>query len=135
VIVVDASALAAFILKEPGWRSLVEYVRYCLSLDHAVKEVANALWKLNRVKKVISVEDALRLFNMLSSLLNVNIILEPEQLYLSKAFRIALDYGLTVYDALYIALAKEKKLPLLTLDERQREAALNFGVETIGVAL
>jgi len=122
VIVVDASALAAFILKEPGWRSLVEYVRYCLSLDHAVKEV-------------ISVEDALRLFNMLSSLLNVNIILEPEQLYLSKAFRIALDYGLTVYDALYIALAKEKKLPLLTLDERQREAALAFGVETIGVAL
>ena len=96
MIVVDASALAAFILKEPGWRSLVEYVRYCLSLDHAVKEV-------------ISVEDALRLFNMLSSLLNVNIILEPEQLYLSKAFRIALDYGLTVYDALYIALAKEKK--------------------------
>jgi predicted nucleic acid-binding protein len=46
-----------------------------------------------------------------------------------------LDYGLTVYDALYIALAKEKKLPLLTLDERQREAALAFGVETIGVAL
>jgi predicted nucleic acid-binding protein len=135
VIVVDASALAAFILKEPGWKSLIEYVRYGLSLDHAAKEVANALWKLSRVKKVISVEDALHLFNILSSLLNVNIILEPEQRYLSKAFRIALDYGVTVYDALYIALAAEKKLPLLTLDERQREAALAFGVKTIEVAL
>ena len=40
-----------------------------------------------------------------------------------------------MYDALYIALAAEKKLPLLTLDERQREATLAFGVKTIEVAL
>ena len=133
MIVVDASALTAFILKEPGWRSLAEYVRYGLSVDHAVKEVASVLWKLHRVKKVIDVEDALRLFNLLSSLLGINLILESEQRYLSKAFRIALDCGVTVYDALYIALPGEKKLPLLTLDDIQREAAVAYGVETIGV--
>ena len=133
MILVDASVLIAFILKEPGWRSLADYLRYGLSVDHAAKEVTNALWKLHRVKKIIGVEDALRLFNVFSSLLGVNLILEPEQLYLSKAFRIALDYGVTVYDALYIALAAEKKLPLLTLDEKQRGAAVAFGVRTIGV--
>lgn len=133
MIVVDASALTAFILKETGWKSLANYLKYGLSVDHAIKEVANALWRLHRVKKAIGVEDAERLFNILCSLVGVNVLLEPEQTYLSKAFRIALEYGISVYDALYIALAAEKNLPLLTLDEKQREAAITFGVRTFEV--
>ena len=45
MIVVDASLLAAFVLGEPGWERLASYVRGSCSVDHVVKEVANAIWK------------------------------------------------------------------------------------------
>lgn len=36
--------------------------------------------------------------------------------------------GVTVYDALYIALAQERGIPLLTLDEKQRKIAGDLGL-------
>ncbi len=42
--------------------------------------------------------------------------------------RIALSEGLTIYDSLYIALAIDKGLPLLTLDERQKSVALKLNI-------
>lgn len=43
VIVVDASALAAFLLKEPGWERLARYIEHSISVDMAAKEVANTI--------------------------------------------------------------------------------------------
>ena len=43
----------------------------------------------------------------------------------------ALKTGITVYDALYIALAVEKKLLLATLDERQAKTAQALGAKII----
>ena len=40
-----------------------------------------------------------------------------------KAFNIALEKGISMYDALYIALAVDKKMPLLTLDRKQKNVA------------
>ncbi|WP_252900442.1 hypothetical protein [Vulcanisaeta sp. JCM 14467] len=45
MIVIDASALTAFILKEPGWQSLSKYIMNSVSVDHIIKEVMNAIWK------------------------------------------------------------------------------------------
>jgi len=48
VIVVDASALAKYILYEEGWDRVALYVsgmRPLHSVNHIVKEVGNALWK------------------------------------------------------------------------------------------
>ena len=47
-------------------------------------------------------------------------VLEPEDRYIDAALEIALKYGLTVYDSLYIALALKNKKPLLTLDTKQK---------------
>jgi predicted nucleic acid-binding protein len=55
--------------------------------------------------------------------LEKNITLEPEVKYIDKAFNIALEKGVSIYDALYIALAVDKKMPLLTLDRKQKNVA------------
>jgi predicted nucleic acid-binding protein len=61
----------------------------------------------------------------------INILVEPEDKYVSRAFEIALKTGTTVYDALYITLDLEKNTPLVTLDEKQAKAAETLGVKKI----
>jgi predicted nucleic acid-binding protein len=44
VIVVDASALAKYVLKEEGWREIRKVLEGgAVSVDHVVKEVSNAI--------------------------------------------------------------------------------------------
>ncbi len=131
MIVVDASALSAFILKEPGWEALSKYLTYSTSVDHVVKEVSNAIWKAYKVRNLIGKDIAIKLYKILKSMINTNVILEPEEVFMDKAFEIALETGLTVYDSLYVALALERKLPLLTLDERQGKVAKEMGIEVV----
>jgi len=131
--VVDASALVAFILREEGWRSIAKYVVRCISVDYVVVEVSNVVWRTAYLRRLISAEDALKAFSVLMQLVGRNIVLHPGVKYLQKALEISLRRGVTVYDALYIALALEEKKPLLTLDERQREVAETVGVETLSV--
>ena len=105
MIVVDTSALAKHALHEEGWELVGEYLRRGrppASLDHILKEVGNAIWKHSRVRGVISAPAALELYKRLLRLADAGVIvLEPEASYLPEAMRIALDYGVTLYDALY----------------------------------
>jgi predicted nucleic acid-binding protein len=100
-------------------------------VDLAVKEVLNTIWRGYHVRRTISLDTAMRLQQVLSSMTGINILVEPEDKYVSRAFEIALKTGTTVYDALYIALAVEKNMPLVTLDEKQAKAAETLGVKTI----
>ena len=129
--VVDASVLAAFTRKEPEWERLAEVVKMCVTVDLAMKEVLNTIWRDYYVRRTISLDTAMRLQQVLSSMIGINILVEPEDKYVSRAFEIALKTGATVYDALYIALALEKNTPLVTLDEKQAKAAETLGVKTI----
>ena len=129
--VVDASVLAAFTRKEPGWERLAGVVKMCVTVDLAVKEVLNTIWRDYYVRRTISLDTAMRLQQVLSSMTGINILVEPEDKYVLRAFEIALKTGITVYDALYIALAVEKNTPLVTLDEKQAKAAETLGVKTI----
>jgi predicted nucleic acid-binding protein len=127
VIVVDASALSAFVLREEGWRDLAGYLAYAVAPDHVVKEVANAVWKAARTGTLTG-QEARKALSLLLRMVGGNLLLEPELKYLEKAFEISLAYSVTVYDALYIALALEKSLPLLTFDKEQRRVAGALGV-------
>jgi len=128
VIVVDASVLTAFILKEEGWEDLAGYLRRCVSIDHVVKEVANAIWRAFYLRKRISLDEARHALRLLLKLIEKNVELYPETQYLERAFVISAEYGITIYDSLYIALAKDKNIPLLTLDEKQRRVAKELGI-------
>ena len=128
---VDASAVVAFFLREEGWENLKPYMKRGFSVDHVVKEFYNAVWKATYLLKTLDHESTRRVLELFNSYVKNNLILEPEEKYINEAFNIALERGITVYDSLYIALALDKKTPLLTLDEKQRDTALELGVKVL----
>ncbi len=130
MIVVDASALIAFLLREEGWRSIAQYMVQTMSVDHVLKEFYNALWK-SVVRRYVDPSCTSKILDLLHSYVDKNMLIEPEELYLDKALEIALNYSITVYDALYIAQALHHNKPLLTLDQKQREVASKLGIKCI----
>ncbi len=131
MIVVDASILVAFFLRESGWRSLAKYLTRTISLDMAVKEFYNAVWKAVLVRKSLSVDEASRVIELFRKYLSGNMVLENELDYIDQGFQIALKEGITVYDALYISLALEKNAPLASLDNKQRRVAERLGIQVL----
>jgi predicted nucleic acid-binding protein len=131
VIVIDASILVKFILKEEGWNKIADFLKAgTISVDLVIKETVNAIWK-RVMRKEISLEDAKRMFEAMKEILNKAVIIENEMDYIDEAFEIFIKQNITVYDSLYIVLAKKKKLELLTADEMQAQAASLEGVRAI----
>ena len=131
MIAVDASVLVAFFLREEGWEKLAKYMRETVSLDLAVKEFYNAVWKAVRLHKRLGPDDAEKILALFKKYVDGNMVLRNELDYVDKGFKIALEEGITVYDALYIALAIEESTPLLTLDNRQRHIAQKYGITVL----
>ncbi|BEP16811.1 type II toxin-antitoxin system VapC family toxin [Pyrofollis japonicus] len=131
MIVADASALATFFLREEGWERLTPYMRLVVTLDMAVKEFYNAVWKAVKLHKFIGVSEAERILKLFRRYLAKNIVLRNELEYVDEAFRIAVEESVTVYDALYLVLALREKAALLSLDKRQRSIALRRGIEVL----
>ena len=129
---VDASALAKYLLREEGWAEVSRYLRErrpLYTVDHALKELANSVWKHARLRRLIDAATAINLMKAFMRLIESGaIIVEGEDKYLGRALEIALDTGLTVYDALYIAQA-ERHGELLTSDRRQAGVAETLGVK------
>lgn len=116
--VVDASVISAFILKEPGWEELARIVSKAATIDHALKETLNAIWKAYE-KGYLSKHDAGKKAKILLKLFDTNLEVVDEKQVIQEAFNIALSRRITIYDALYIALAKLTDSKLYTLDEKQ----------------
>jgi predicted nucleic acid-binding protein len=110
---------------------LANYIKNVIAVDLIVKEVSNVLWKDYYVRKSVDKDTVFELYRLMKFLLGVNILLENEEKYLDDAFEIAILTGVSIYDSLYIAQAKKNKLPLITLDMKQKEAAEKVGVKVI----
>jgi predicted nucleic acid-binding protein len=120
VKVVDASIISAFILKEPDWEELANIVSKATTIDHAMKETLNAIWKAYE-KGYISREDAETKGKALIRLFDSNLEVIDEAQVIQEAFKIALSKNTTIYDSLYIALAKLTSTKLYTLDKKQAQ--------------
>ena len=127
MIVIDASILAAYILKEPNWKKLEIFIMSSCSVELIVKEVANSIWKAF-YRGLISKEDANKKFLALISLININMKLYEQSRIIQEAYIIAMKHNITIYDSIYIALAKKLKAKLVTLDKRQYLTAKNEGI-------
>ena len=119
--VVDSSAICKYILREEGW---IE-VRKCfeegsITFGLALKEVLNALWK-RIIRKEVKFEYAIKVVEKLMEYSFFKI--EKQDEYMLSAFKIASKRKITIYDALFIALAKKLNLPLITSDKKQAEIA------------
>ncbi len=122
-IVLDSSVVVALFFKEEASGKAEEIVgkhseRYTVS--QVYPEVANAAWK--RVK--FYGEDAELVRQALDSAIEfidgVCEVVDAREL-LDRAFDLSLEYGVTVYDALFVALAAKLSAKLVTLDRKLYE--------------
>ena len=128
MIVIDASSLAKYILREENWKEIRSYLASgACSLTLALAEVANAIFKHYAVYSSISAEEARIMFKALEVTQEV-VVYETLEDYLIRAREIAMKEKITIYDSLYIAQA-EKYKGLLTSDKEQRKAAEKMNID------
>lgn len=131
--VIDSSALVKHFSRKSGWeeveRIMLEGV---VTLDLAVKELANALRK-KVSENEMNFEIAARIIRDVVE--GKPFPVEPQEPYLVEAFEMALRNDMTVYDALFVAMAKRKGLELVTCDEKQAKAARRKGGESCAARL
>jgi predicted nucleic acid-binding protein len=119
-IAVDSSVVAKWILPEPDSVKAQEVVSRTLAagaelvvLDLVFPEVANAIWKRQRQKLITPIEAA----QCLALLEKIPVRVEAAVALLPLAFQIASKYDRAIYDALFVALARQKVIPGVTADE------------------
>ncbi len=126
--VIDASALSAYLLREEEFEEIKKFIiEGVISVGLILKEVSNAILQAYRRDR-IKIEEAIKAFEALNSLLNINIKIEDQEALIGESFDIALKGEVSIYDALYIALARKHKAELISRDERQVKVAKEFGI-------
>lgn len=124
--VIDSSSVAKYVNREPNWQAAAKALaENCVSLELAVKETGNSLWK--RVRRgELNERQAKQLFSEFVAS-RPFAIADQEELY-APAIELATELGLPLYDTLFLALAKGRGLPLVTSDSSQAEAAKKLGL-------
>jgi predicted nucleic acid-binding protein len=132
VFVIDSSTIAKFLLKEEGWRKVKDIIiEKPYTLDLALKEVANAIWRRTILLGNMNIEKAFVLLDDLLKLKNTLLIVEEQDLYLNQAFRIAIENKIPIYDTLFITQAISKQAVLITSDENQYKIAQKLNVKVL----
>ena len=124
VCVVDASVAFKWYVPEPQWQTAVRLLDearagHCalLAPEWLVVEVANAAWQRCRRGDLTPAVAREMARDVPTAPLQW---FDPTEL-VPRAIEIALDWGCTVYDAAYLALAEACEAPLVTADRRLRE--------------
>ena len=121
-IVVDSSVIVKWAIPEDFSENAVKILRdmglgvvslYAPTL--ALSEVSNVLWKYV-LKGFLTSDQAKKAIDLISSI-DVSYVKENWR-QLEDALAIALDESISVYDALYVVLAKELNAELVTADEK-----------------
>jgi predicted nucleic acid-binding protein len=131
VIVVDASVLVELVLQTPRGRQLARWLlldeEEDLHAPHLITvEAAQALRRLRRDGLVT----AGRSDQAVTDLLSLRIERHSHEILLPRAWQ--LRDNLTIYDAVYVALAEILEAPLVTCDARlARAPGLSVQVEVV----
>jgi predicted nucleic acid-binding protein len=127
--VVDASVVTEYLVMGHYTPNAVAFFQQMTGVEQLIVpefcllECANVLWKHVRFQgmPVIQAE------SLLKDLRKLPLKRVPVKAVLPAALRIGLVHQLAVYDSAYIALASRANVPLITLDERQRQAVTAEG--------
>jgi predicted nucleic acid-binding protein len=123
VRVIDSSIFVKYLSRENGFEKAAKVIEEGgISFDLALKETVNAIWKKVSLKE-LSERAAFSIINDLVS--DPPFLIADQKKYLVDAFKMALKHGLTVYDTLFIALARTENLELVTADQKQFKVALD----------
>lgn len=118
--VVDASVAVKWVVPENGSDCARLLAQAKLEAPDLLSvECANILWKKVRLGHLTRREaaDCLRL------LLGMPVALVGSRELLDSALRLSLELDHPVYDCLYLALALQRRFPLVTADEKLAKAA------------
>jgi predicted nucleic acid-binding protein len=85
-----------------------------LAPDLIFAEVGNIIWKKHRRKELIRSEAE----EIVDAIVSVPLEIETSKVLLPFAVDLGLAYGITVYDALYVSLAKIHQTILVTADKK-----------------
>jgi predicted nucleic acid-binding protein len=118
--------LVKYVTKEDGWERAREQIRGATTLDLAIIEATNAVWKKLTLTKELDERSANIIIEVLTAHLPKAIEVRSGLDYLERAFEIAKEEKVTVYDALFVALAESLNGDLITCDEKQYEVALKY---------
>ena len=125
IYVVDTSALVKFVLPDEYNKSIEEIVSLherseiqLVAPDFLLVECANILWKVAR-RVGTPVEDVMVQLNRLRG---ISVRFVSQTNLLKDTLKLALNMEITVYDALYCALAQRENADIITEDRRLRNA-------------
>jgi len=97
------------------------------------------LWECGNIisnavkRRRLTAADALLAWSAVDSIRTRVVFAEPQPGHVSAALKLALDHGLSVYDAAYLRLASSLGLPLLTSDRALGRAASANGVRALSL--
>jgi len=119
-IVLDSSVIVALFFPEKysDWvEELIGKHNHFLTMDIAYAEVANVAWKRifflksDEEEVLDSLRDAIEFINQICEV-------ESTKSIYTKGITTALNLGISIYDALFVSLALEKKALFATLDKK-----------------
>jgi len=116
----DASALVDLMLDPTD---VIPKVRGNSLLDLTFYEAGNVFWKSWRVRRSATFEEAQANVDLLPGLAEVMRVLRFDEIGLPRIHRAARETGLSFYDSAYIAAAADRRLDLVTSDDRLRRGA------------
>lgn len=117
-VVVDASVVIKWYLPEDHGEAalrLLDSPDELIAPDHLFAETTNAVWKAVR-RRALSAEEGFEIVERLDD--EVEITLVSCRDLAADAYEIAVAYGRSVYDAMYVALAVDRNTRLITADDR-----------------
>ncbi|MEM4584651.1 MAG: type II toxin-antitoxin system VapC family toxin [Ignisphaera sp.] len=95
------------------------------TLDLAIYETANAIWKEYHLLKKIRIETVYKLIELLSKIFNI-LDLHTIRGFEKDVMDIAVREGITIYDASYIYIAMKNNLTLVTDDRKLMNIAKKY---------
>ncbi len=120
MLVIDSSIFASVIVKDEFYEKCKEY----LSVDRATVDIAfaeagNVLWKHVRMGR-IEKEEVERRTELLRALIRASRVYGSDEI-LPLSMNLAVNHGITIYDALFLSLALQLDTNLVTTDRKLYE--------------
>ena len=120
-LVIDASVLIKFFVPEvladraaSLLDSLKEEVYSLMAPDLIYSESGNILWKKHRLKELTRSE----VDEIADAIILLPIRIEDSKNLLPLALEVAMTYGVTVYDAMYLSMARIHGIRMITADKK-----------------
>lgn len=131
--VIDTSALIRLFVPdgpaptglESFFRKVEQGVHLALAPELLVAELTNVLLKKIRMGELTETEGE----ELLQDLLAMPIRLLPHAAFMENALEVALQNSLTVYDALYLAVANQQNASIFSSDEQMVKVAKSLQLQ------